>query len=107
MPMINIKFDDTRVSDEEVTTLSYALQKIVSEVTAIEDVFVYADSPRIKIRVAPIEAFVNISDHKVPDLEKMSETLRNKLSEWKQDNGFKYPINLTVIPMKWKFEIGI
>ena len=39
MPVIRIDFDNNKVSNEEIKALSEATQKIVSEVTEIEEVF--------------------------------------------------------------------
>ncbi len=107
MPMINVKFDDKKVTDAKVTELSNALIKIVQEATGIPEVFVYADSPRIKIDVAPLEVFVEMSASKVPDKEELFEAITSRLTEWKQANSFEYPITLTLTPVNWKFEVGI
>lgn len=107
MPMITIEFDDKKVSDKEVVALSHAIQKVVSETTKIEDVFVYANSSRIKVKIAPIEIWVWMSDYKIKDADKLIKEFRNKLGAWKKESAFKQPINLTLIPMNWKVEIGI
>lgn len=105
--MIDIKYDDTKVSDDEVLELSKAAQEIVSKVTQIEDVFVYANSARVKVKIAPIEVFVQMSAHKVKDLESLTDEIKSKLSAWKNENNFKHSINLTLIPMQWKVEVDI
>lgn len=105
--MITIEYDDSKLTDEEIRTLSHAIQQIVSTVTGIEDVFVYANSARIKVRVAPVEIFVRISAHKVPDRAGMLRDIKTGLSQWKAAGGFSHPINLTLMPMDWQFEIGI
>jgi len=107
MPMINIKFDDREVKDDKITELSNALIKIVQDATGIPEVFVYADSPRIKIGVAPIEIFVEMSVSKVPDKDKLFEEIRIDLANWKRENSFEYPITITLTPIDWKFEVGI
>jgi hypothetical protein len=107
MPIIDVEFDDAKVTDEEIQTLSVAVQKIVSEVTGIEDVSVYANSARITVKVAPIEVFVRLSAHKIPDLEKMFTVLKTQVANWKRASQFAQSINLTLIPMTWKFEVGI
>lgn len=84
MPMVNIKFDDREVQDDKITELSNAIIKIVQEATGIPEVFVYADSPRIKIGVAPIEIFIEMSAGKVPDKDKLFEEIRSKLADWKK-----------------------
>ena len=55
------------MNDEEVTRLADAVQKIVSDATRIEDVFVYGNSAHIKLKVAPIEIFIRMSADKIPD----------------------------------------
>ena len=58
MPVIRIDYDDEKLDKDAILTLSNAIQKIVSETTKIEDVFVYANSSQIKVKVAPIEIFI-------------------------------------------------
>lgn len=107
MPTIRIDFDNEKVSEKDILVLSQAIQKIVSEITAIEDVFVYANSSQIKVKVAPIEVFVQMSAHKIKDADSLFNEIKAKISEWKKEQQFSYPINLTLMPMTWKFEVGI
>lgn len=105
--MINIEYDKDKVGKKEILSLSNAVQKIVSEKTKIKDVFVYANSSEIRVKVAPIEIFVRISDHKIKDLSSLFNEIKSDLSGWKRQSKFKHPLNLTLIPMNWKFETGI
>ena len=107
MPIIRIDYDNSKLKEKEVLDLSNAVQKIVSEVTGIEDVFVYANSSQIKVKIAPIEIFVEMSAPKIKDLDKLTEDIKTRVTEWKKEANFGYPINLTIIPMSWKIEIGI
>ena len=107
MPMITIEYDDVKLSDGEIRSLCVSIQKIVAEVTAIKDVFVYANSSRIKIQAAPIEVFVSMSAHLVSQNDLLLTNIKAKLVSWKRETGFMQPINLTLIPMQWKFEVGI
>jgi TPP-dependent trihydroxycyclohexane-1,2-dione (THcHDO) dehydratase len=107
MPMIRMEFDSEKVSEQEALTLSNAAQKVVADVTGIKDVFVYANSSQIKVKVAPIEIFVEMSAHKIADADKLIDEIKAALSAWKKESGFKHPINLTLIPMQWKVEIDI
>jgi phosphoribosyl-dephospho-CoA transferase len=107
MPLINIEFDDAKVSDDEIQSLSEVAQKIVSESTGIEDVFVYANSAKIKIKVAPIEIFVQITAGKINNIDALTDKIKAQLSNWKLNQGFDHPINLTLMPMQWKVEIDI
>lgn len=107
MPMINVKFDDSKVGDEKITELCNGLIKIVKDATNIDDVFAYADSPRIKIDVAPIEVFIEMSSTKVPNKDDLFTKIKDGISEWKKGTGFEYKITVTLIPVDWKFEVGI
>ncbi|MEK9151357.1 MAG: hypothetical protein AAB547_01875 [Patescibacteria group bacterium] len=107
MPVIRIDFDNEKVEEEDIIALSEAAQKIVSEVTAIEDVFVYANSSQIKVNAHPIEVFVEMSAHKIPDVDDLMAKLKARILAWKTENNFILPINLTLDPKPWKIEIGI
>ena len=107
MPVVRIDYDDEKVEKKEVTALSEEIQKIVSAVTKIKDVFVYANSSQIKIKIAPIEIFVQMSAHKIKDEDALVKEIKSKLSTWKKQSSFQHLINLTFIPMNWKIEIGI
>jgi hypothetical protein len=107
MPLIRIEYDKTKLKEGEAVDVSNAIQKIVSGVTGIEDVFVYTNSAEIKIKVAPIEIFVEMSAHKIKDPDELIAQIKAQLSEWKQSRSFPHPINLSLIPMNWKIEIGI
>jgi len=107
MPVIRIDYDDTKIGKDGVTALSNAIQKIVSDTTKIEDVFVYANSSQIKVKIAPIEVFIQMSAHKIQDEDALVNEIKSKLSAWKKKNSFQHPINMTFIPMNWKIETGI
>lgn len=107
MPIINIIFDDQKVSNKEIVNLSKSIQKIVQDETLIKEVFVYADSPKIKVDVAPIEIFIEMSVRKIKNKEELIQNIKNKLSEWKKSNNFKTSISITLMPMNWIFETNI
>ena len=107
MPTIRIDFDGDKVKKKEILALSNAAQKIVSEATKIEDVFVYANSSQIRVKIAPVELYVEMSEHKIKDLDKLFNEIKSGISNWKKQNKFSHPINFTLIPMKWKFDIDI
>lgn len=110
MPVINIEFDNAKVKKDEALALSKAIQEIllgVSHAINVDDVFVYANSSQIKVNIHPIEIFVQISAYKIKDENKLMEEIKSRLSDWKKENSFKHLINLTLIPMQWKIEIGI
>ena|ERR1041385_6465496 len=107
MPMITIKYDDAKVGDDQITALAKAIRIIVSEATKIKEVFVYADSPKVRVEVAPIEVFIEMSAGKIKNREELFQEIKHKLSDWKKANSFEYPITLTLTPMDWSFEVGI
>lgn len=107
MPFIKIEYDNNKLSENDIHLLSEAVQKIVSEITQIDDVFVYANSAQIKVKIAPIEIFVEMSAHKINDVDELIGKIKAGLSNWKKESVFKHPINLTLIPMQWKVEVGI
>src|SRR3989344_9674500 len=98
MPMINIEYDDQKIKEKEILLLSESIQKIVSKVTNIEDVFVYANSSKIKVKIAPIEIFIQMSAHKIQDREKIVQEIKSELQTWKRKKPFNHKINLTLIP---------
>lgn len=107
MPIIRIDFDDTILSDADAKNLSNAIQKIVSEKTDIKDVFVYANSSQIKVAIAPIEIFIEMSAKIMMEKENLSALIKQDLSQWKKDTSYPHLINMTLIPMEWTMEIGI
>jgi hypothetical protein len=107
MPIVNIEYDDKIVSDQEMRALCDVIQRIVSETTKIDDVPVYAHSSPIKVKHAPIEIVVQISAHKIANLDLLMAEVKERLVVWKTNQLYKHPVNLTIIPMNWKFEIGI
>lgn len=107
MPVIRVDFDGKKVSPQEIEALCKGTQEIVAAATGIEDTFVYANSPQVSYKIAPIEVFIQLSDHKIEDVDVLVEKLKHGISEWKQKESFQWPINLSFIPMDWRIEIGI
>jgi hypothetical protein len=107
MPLIRLEYDDAKVPNKDVEAVSRAVRDIVSEVTGIKDVFVYANTAKIKVEIAPIEIFVEMTAKKINDEDVLVSTIKTKLSAWKAAHGFTHPINFTLIPMNWRVEIGI
>ena len=107
MPMINVEYNTDQVPDKDIQMLCEAIREIVSFATGIEDVFVYGNSARIKVQIAPIEIFVSMSASKIDNLDELFSKIETSIKTWKAKTQFLYPINLTVIPMNWKFTTGI
>jgi hypothetical protein len=107
MPIINIDYDNNCVKDNEAILVSDVIRDIVSRATKIEDVPVYTNSAHIKVEIAPIEILIRMSANKIDSKENLIKMIKEELKEWKKKNKFKHKINLTLIPMDWKIEIGI
>ncbi len=107
MLVIHLEFDDAVVSKEEARLISEATRKIVSNVTKIDDVTVYGRSAEIKINAGPVEIFISMSAHLIPDTGALLQLLRKEFVAWKIESQFPHLINLSLIPTPWKFEIGI
>lgn len=107
MPIVRIDFDQHVVDKSQVRLLSEAIQVIVAEETGIEDVIVYANDAQIKVKAWPIEIFVQMSEQKIVDEDRLFASLKSRIVNWKKESGFVHPINLTFIPMKWRIEVGL
>ena len=107
MPIIRIDYDNEQIGNEDIIRVSHSIRDIVADVTKIEDVFVYGNSSEIKIKVAPVEIFVEMSAYKIENLEELTAKIVARLSEWKKENNFTIPLNFTLIPMPWKVEVEI
>ncbi len=107
MPVINIEYDGDIVTNEEMQKLADATHEIVSRITAIEDVPVYAHSAQVKCQIAPIEIFIRLSAHKIKDANALTAEIKQNLSAWKHEKAYPHPINMTLIPMNWNIEIDI
>jgi hypothetical protein len=107
MPIIRIDFDGGKLTKEEILSLSKSIKEIVSKATHIEDVFVYANNSWVKINIAPVEIFIEMSAEKIGNVDELVKTIKLSLHEWKKEENFPHPINLTLIPMNWKIEIDI
>ncbi len=107
MPVIRLEYDDVVVNETEVQAICNTAQRVVADATGIKEVFVYCNSSHIKVKVAPIEIWVEMSDHKISDADALAKTIREGLSKWKNEINFPHLINLTLIPMNWKLELDI
>jgi hypothetical protein len=104
--MINIIYDSKKVSDEEASSLTQGIQKLVMEVMSVKDVFVYANKP-LFVLADPIEIFIQVNQNEVSNPTELTETIAIVLSAWKQDNQFKPKVNINVHPVEWHYKIGI
>lgn len=107
MPIIRIDFDTKKVNQAEIENLSKAVQSIVSEKTDIKEVFVYVNQPILVLEADPVEIFIEMSAHIMEKKPNLMAEVKAALSQWKLENSYSHPINLTLIPMDWQIEIGI
>ncbi len=107
MPLVKVEYDESKIGKDVMTKLCEALREIVIQSTNIPEVYVYANSSQIRIQVNPIEVFVEMSSHKVGDIDLLMENIKTLLQKRKLDNNFTVPIVLTIIPMHWIFEVDI
>ena len=107
MPVVTIEFDKDVVNETDIQKLVDASHEIVSDVTKIEDVPVYAHSSDYTAEIAPIEIFIRLSAHKITDAEALAQELRTAFSDWKLTENYPHSINMTLIPMQWNIETGI
>lgn len=107
MPVVRVEYDNAKLDQQLMTMFCEAIREIVIQSTGIAEVCVYANNSQIKIQVNPIEVFVEISAHKVTDLELLMQDTVDLLKQRKQTNNFTTPIVLTITPMHWKFEVDI
>ena len=106
-PLINIEYDNEHASEKQMRELSEYVRNVVAEKTKIKDVFVYTNTAKIKVQIAPVEIFVRMTASKIEDRKTLVAAIKEKLLEWKEETSFPHPINLTLIPMDWNIEIGI
>jgi len=107
MPIVKIQYDNQKLKKENLDELVVVAQKIISNATKIKEVFVYVNSAEITYLADPIEIFVEMSASKIEDLDILFKEISDNLKLWKKESNFNIPINLTIIPMNWKLEIGI
>ncbi len=107
MPVIHIEYDANTVSDEEIEILCKGMHELTSRVTGIADVPVYANHSHITYAISPIEIFIRLSDHKINDADRLIADLKTALESWKKEKNYTPKINMSLISMNWKIEIGI
>lgn len=99
--MINIKYDDNAVNNEQVIALVEAAKVAVIDVIKDGDVFVYADPSLITSGIEPIEIFVQLNSSKIDDAEKITGEIAANITNWKTKSQFEQTVNLNVIPVEW------
>ena len=104
MSTIQILFDDSQVTNEEAEKLGVALRDIALNAENSHDVsfaFAFAESPKIKIGLAPFEVYIKVTRWKIDDEKKLLTEITEKLTKWKAENDFNHPVNILLMPMDW------
>lgn len=107
MPVIRLEYDNAVVTEPQANAICEAVQKVVAAAPGIKEVFVYGNSSHIKVNVAPIEIWIELSAHIVTDADALAAYCRESLGKWKAETNFPHAINLTLIPMNWKLVLDI
>ncbi|HEX3082730.1 MAG TPA: hypothetical protein VHQ86_05800 [Candidatus Saccharimonadia bacterium] len=109
MPIIRFEYDPDKVTAEQITRLATDMVTFTQEVTGMKEVYAWANASQIRIGIDPVDIFIEMSAHLVPDGDpsKLSKPLVAKIKQWKADHNFAEPINLTFTPVAWQLEIGI
>jgi hypothetical protein len=104
MPTIQMLFDDSVVRESEIHRLGVFLRELCinSKNLDVKVCFAYAECPKIKINLLPIEIYVKITRRKILNETAFLEEIETKLKTWKVKEGFKHPVNVLLIPMDWK-----
>lgn len=107
MPEINVKYDEKKVSQEEIQLFCENIYQITLNTKAFKEVFLYANSSQISINIAPIEVIISTGAHVMNKDKEIISKIKLGLQEFKEKTEFKHPINLTLIPMVWETEFNI
>jgi len=107
MPVIRVEYDDKKVNESDMTAFCRALKEVVSVATGIKEVFVWGNTSQIKIDVEPIEVWIEMSEHKVDDLDSLTNSICEGVTKWKKASGFETPVTITLTPVHWKFVVGV
>lgn len=110
MPVVRIDYEKS-VSAEEIQALAAGLQPAIAEASALplEDICVYANQNGFSINAAPIEVYIHAGPGAIPDGNKevMLARIVEEVKKLKQEKGLSTPINLSVVQMDWRFELGV
>ncbi|TSC77435.1 MAG: hypothetical protein G01um101429_1067 [Parcubacteria group bacterium Gr01-1014_29] len=111
MPVIKIDYDNKKFNEVTVAKLVKELQHVTAGASqlGIEDVSVYANANEIAVNAAPMEVYIQVGSASIPggDMEKMLDTIAQRLRKFKDSNNISIPINISVVQMTWKFKLGI
>lgn len=106
--LLYIDYDSSIISIEDIKRYATEIEKIISETTEIEEhTPTYVRTTDFSLNAAPIEIFLQVSLKFLTDEDKLLCSLRDALSVRKNKENITHNINLTLMPMTWKFELNI
>ena len=93
---------------DQIERYARGIEKVVSETSKIEEhTPTYVRGNDFSINATPIEVFLQVSPKFITNEEELMLNLRYALSVWKEEFHINHPINLTLMPMTWRFELNI
>jgi hypothetical protein len=104
MPVIKLEFDDSIVNTDTTKEFCEAIRRIVVDSTGLpeNEICLYGNNSQIKINVAPIQVWLEISDYKVSDVDKLANDIRDQIVEWKDKTKFAHQIKFMLVPKNQK-----
>ena len=106
--LIYIDYNKSMISVDQIERYARGIEKVVSETTKIEDhTPTYVRATDFTLNAAPIEIFLQVSPKFLTDEEELMLNLRYALGVWKEQANIHHPINITLMPMTWRFELNI
>jgi len=111
MPVIKIDYDKSKVKETVVQKIAVELQKTAAEASKLPlaRVSVFARANQLTVNAAPIEIYVQVGSTSIPggDTKKYLGLMKKRMQAFKKAHNITTPINISIIPMNWKSEIGI
>ena len=104
MPTIQMLYDDSVISEKEIKELGLFLRELClnSKNLNVKASFAYAENPKIKVNLFPIEIYIKITRSKILNQGALLKEIENGLRHWKVSKEFPHPINILLMPMDWE-----
>lgn len=104
MPVIRLEYDDEIVSARRAREFANIFRATVVETTGRpeSEVCLYGNASNIKLNVAAIQVWLEMSDYKVADADELTDNIRQQIAAWKVKARFEHQIKVTLTPMRWK-----
>jgi hypothetical protein len=104
MPVIKLEFDDSIVNTDTAKDFCEAIRRMVIDSTGLpeNEICLYGNSSLVTINVAPIQVWLEISDYKVSNVDKLANDIRDQIVKWKNDAEFAHQIKFMLVPKNQK-----